>query len=213
MLKSFDELYALDISNRLGKMKLRNGADLPYLSWGDCTKLLHENGAKSVYFTPIMNTDGSYLFVSREVTGSDGKTGGCYFVKVEGHIDDLTFEIAYPLIRGSTVIKDDTLDQADIARAHARAFVKGVAIHTGLGFSLWTGDEEEKPADDLSSHSAKAIRKRIYEKITAKIQEGYSKDEVLEAIDLPEEKFKEYMDFLKEGVDAIEKALAEMPRK
>src|SRR5699024_378236 len=115
---------------------------VPYLNWATCKNLLHENGAESVYFVPLKAPNGSYLFMSAEVENKDGRRTGCWFVSVEIHIDGRTFTMDMPLMNGSLVVYEDTLNQLRISNAHARAFVKGVAIHTGLGFSLWCTDKD-----------------------------------------------------------------------
>ena len=135
--------------------------------------MLHENGAETVYFTPLKTLEGSYLFTSADVANKDGRKTGCWFVSVEVHIDDLVFTMDMPLMNGSLVVYEDTLNQLRISNAHARAFVKGVAIHTGLGFNLWTTEKDtERDSDDLSGHSIWSIKERIERLITAKEKAG-----------------------------------------
>ena len=145
MLKSYAELSKIDVTPycdyRDAKDDQGRKIKVPFLNWAVCKKLLHENGAESVYYTPMISDNGSYLFVSREVTNKDGRETGCYFVRVEIHIDEKTYQMDMPLLNGTNVVYDDTLNQLRIANAHARAFVKGVAIHTGLGFDLWAKEK------------------------------------------------------------------------
>jgi hypothetical protein len=57
-LASYEELRKVDVSEWVDK---RDGAD--YLNWAKVVDLLHEYGAKTVYFEPIVNekTGSSYL--------------------------------------------------------------------------------------------------------------------------------------------------------
>lgn len=195
MLKSYAELSKIDVLPYCDKRRAKddNGKtiEIPYLNWAVCKKLLHENGAESVYFTPLKDAAGSYVFTSKEVTNKDGRRTGCYFVSVEIHIDDRVFTMDMPLMNGSLVVYEDTLNQLRIANCHARAFVKGVAIHTGLGFSLWANDKDTDDAyDDLSIHSAKAIKTRLERLITAKLQNGLSYDELIKTLGISRKSFE-----------------------
>ena len=156
---------------------------VPYLNWAICKDMLHENGAETVYYTPLKTPEGSYRFGSREVANKEGRKTGCWFVSVEVHIDDLTFTMDMPLMNGSLVVYEDTLNQLRISNAHARAFVKGVAIHTGLGFKLWMNEKDTDPApDDLSGHSILASKQRLEIKMTEKQKQGWSIGEICKAI-------------------------------
>ena len=97
-------------------------------------------------------------------------------------------------MNGSLVVYEDTLNQLRIANAHARAFVKGVAIHTGLGFSLWGNDKDtESDPDDLSSHSILAIKRRIEMEITAKMQSGMDMGTIIRGIGITQRQFDNTM--------------------
>lgn len=198
MLKSFNELYQLDVTPycdmREAKDDKGKKIQVPYLNWAKCVELLHENGAEVVYYTPLRGPDGSYLFASKDVANKDGRKTGCYFVSVEIHIDDLTFTMDMPLMNGSIVVYDDTLNQLRIANCHARAFVKGVAIRTGLGFKLWVNDKDTDPApDDLSGHNINAIKQRIEQLITAKLQSGMDMDDIYHALGISKKQFDSTM--------------------
>ena len=198
MLKPYNELVKIDVLPYCDKREAKDDkgrkALVPYLNWATCKTLLHENGAESVYFVPLKAPNGSYLFMSAEVENKDGRRTGCWFVSVEIHIDDRTFTMDMPLMNGSLVVYEDTLNQLRIANAHARAFVKGVAIHTGLGFSLWCTDKDTEPdPDDLSGHSIIAIKRRIETELTAKMQRGMDMDDILSAIGINRRQFDNTM--------------------
>lgn len=198
MLKPYSELVKIDVLPFCDKREAKDDrgkkVQVPYLNWATCKNLLHENGAESVYFVPLKAPNGSYLFMSAEVENKDGRRTGCWFVSVEIHIDDRTFTMDMPLMNGSLVVYEDTLNQLRIANAHARAFVKGVAIHTGLGFSLWCTDKDTEPdPDDLSGHSIIAIKRRIETELTAKMQRGMDMDDILSAIGINRRQFDNTM--------------------
>lgn len=198
MLKPFNELYQLDVTPycdmREAKDDKGKKIQVPYLNWAKCVELLHENGAEVVYYTPLRGPDGSYLFASKDVANKDGRKTGCYFVSVGIHIDDLYFTMDMPLMNGSIVVYDDTLNQLRISNCHARAFVKGVAIRTGLGFKLWVNDKDTDPApDDLSGHNINAIKQRIEQLITAKLQGGMNMDDIYHALGISKKQFDSTM--------------------
>lgn len=175
-LKDFKTLRNLDISKHI---KQRDGAD--YLPWATCIDLLHENGAEKVFFEPLTNDKGSSLFMSEKVfTDKNGNTNSCYEVAVKITIDDDVFISREPVMNGSNPVKDNSLTQQRVGNAQKRAFVKGVAIHTGLGFGLWSKDisDIEDDSDDLSKHSLKAIRERVLEKVTALMKQGYTDEDI-----------------------------------
>ena len=194
-LLNYKELSKVDVlpfcDYRKAKDDKGKTIDVPYLNWAKCIELLHQYGADTVYFTPLKAPNGSYLFESKVVNNKDGRTTGCYFVSVEIHIDDSVFTMDMPLLNGSIVVYDDTLNQLRISNCHARAFVKGVAIHTGLGFSLWVSDKDsDADNDDLSGHNIYAIKQRIEMLITAKMSTGgMSQKELFDVINISEKQF------------------------
>ena len=213
MLKKFDELYKIDVKPycdfKDGKDDKGNPIKIPYLNWAKCVTLLHENGAETVYFNPLKNEEGSYLFTSRVVENKNERITGCYFVSVEVHIDDLVFTQDLPLLNGNLVVYDDTLNQLRISNAHARAFVKGVAIHTGLGFSLWAEDTEGEKAEteDLSIHNLWKIKQRIEQTITDKLKKGVNKGEIATKCGLKEKDLDLILTKYINGIAYLEEAL------
>lgn len=212
-LKPYNELVKIDVLPFCEKRKAKddNGrtVEIPYLNWAMCKHLLHENGAESVFFTPIRNSSGSYLFGSLDTVNKDGRKCGCYFVSVEVHIDDLVFTHDMPLMNGNLVVYEDTINQLRIANSHARAFVKGVAIHTGLGFGLWVKGDEINQEDDLSGHSIKAIKKRVEELLTIKMQGGRSMRDIAYELDMSEKNLTSCLQMY-DKLDSFEKAVARL---
>lgn len=194
MLKPFEELRKLDISKHVEK---RDGKD--YLNWAKCIDLLHENGASMVYFTPLTDEHGSSLFMSyREFTDKSENKNKCYEVAVQIVIDDLEFTMRSPVMNGSNPVKDNSMSQQRVWNAQTRAFVKGVAIRTGLGFGLWVKDDPDGDLageDDLSRHDIFKIKKRIEQLITAKMQKGLSQDDLLSELGMKQKQFDNVMNF------------------
>ena len=216
MLKPYDEMRKIDVLPYCEKKKGKddNGRmiEIPYLNWAKCVDLLHENGAEKAYFVPQRSENGGFLFESKEVANKDGRKTGCYFVSVMIVIDDQQYCMDTPLMNGNLVVYDDTLNQLRIANAHARAFVKGVAIHTGLGFDLWVkhgDDDTSATVDDPSFHSIFAIKKRVEELITIKIQNGMTQKDILAGIGLSQKQFDTMMKYF-DQIAAFEKALKKL---
>ena len=156
---------------------------VPYLNWAKCKELLHENGAQTVYFEPVTLPNGSSLIMSDAAfADKNGVTNRCYEVRVKIVIDDLEFESQFPLMNGSNPVKDNSLTQQRVWNAQTRAFVKGVAIRTGLGFKLWGGAEEDKTPDDYSEnlelHRLDKIRERVEQRITKLLQRKETKETI-----------------------------------
>lgn len=188
-MKSFLEMMEVDLkgrtSTRKGKDEAGKVVDLEYLSWSECKLILHEQGCKVVDFEPIANADGSYVFTHKQVTDKNGAANGCYFVKVKITIDELVFEYSYPLMNGNIVVRDETLNQLRISNAHARAFVKGVAVKTGLGYRLWLKeDETTRMAEDIGIHDIAKIQQRVGELLSDKLRKYGDEETVARAIGL-----------------------------
>ena len=196
MIKTYAEMRKIDVLPLCEKRKAKDdrGKDIevPYLNWAKCMDLLHENGAEVVYFEPCVNASGSSLFMSDQVfTDSKGNTNRCYEVRVKIVIDDLIFEAQYPLMNGSNPVKDNSLTQQRVWNAQTRAFVKGVAMRTGLGFGLWLDDVESKSdEDDLNRHSLYSIKERMQIAYTKAIKKGMSTRDIASAVGMTEDEVK-----------------------
>ena len=202
MRKSWNEMRKIDVlpycDQREAKDDNGNKIKVPYLNWAKCKELLHQNGAELVYFEPCVNANGSSLFMSDQVfTDSKGNTNRCYEVRVKITIDDLEFEAQYPLMNGSNPVKDNSLTQQRLWNAQTRAFVKGVAMRTGLGFGLWLDDMDNKDdgEDDLSRHSIWAIKERMQIAYTRAIIKGMSTKDIAEKLEMTEDEVKVYFTY------------------
>lgn len=217
MLKSFAELRKIDVLPYCEKREAKdeNGRKIqvPYLNWAKCKDLLHENGAEVVYFEPLVNENGSTLFMTDvPFIDSKGNKNRCFEVRVKIVIDDLEFTQNYPLLNGVYVVREDTINQLRLSNAQARAFVKGVAIRTGLGFGLWvTNDEttQKNGEEDLYFHNILKIRERMERLITAKMDSGLSIQQICEQLRIDEDQFNVYMKQYA-ILDRLEKAIRKL---
>ena len=183
---------------------------VPYLNWAKCKELLHQNGAETVYFEPCVNASGSSLFMSDQVfTDSKGNTNRCYEVRVKIVIDELIFEAQYPLMNGSNPVKDNSLTQQRLWNAQTRAFVKGVAMRTGLGFGLWLDDMDDmaEGEEDLSKHNIYAIRERMQQAYTKLIKRGLSTSEIASMMGTSEQTVQYYLNGIFDEINRFEKAM------
>ena len=204
MLKSWNEMRQLDIDKYV---KQRDKAD--YLPWASCLKLLYENGAEKVSFRPLTNEAGSSLFMSEQVfTDKSGNTNRCYEVRVEVVIDGSSFWISYPVMNGINPVKDNSMNQNAVHKAQMRAFVKAVAINTGLGFDLWLEDSDiEDSGEDLSKHNIYAIRERMQVTYTKLIKRGLSTSEIASMMGTSEQTVQYYLNGIFDEINRFEKAM------
>ena len=204
MLKSWNEMRNLDISKYV---KQRDKAD--YLPWATCLKLLYENGAEKVSFRPLTNEIGSSLFMSDQTfTDKNGNTNRCYEVRVEVVIDGSSFWISYPVMNGINPVRDNLMNQNAVHKAQMRAFVKAVAINTGLGFDLWLDDSDiDDGGEDLSKHSIYAIRERMQQTYTKLVKRGLSTSEIANMMGTSEQTVQYYLNGIFDEINRFEKAM------
>lgn len=204
MLKSWNEMRSLDISKYV---KQRDKAY--YLPWASCLKLLYENGAEKVSFRPLVNENGSSLFMSEQVfEDKNGHTNRCYEVRVEAVIDGSSFWISYPVMNGINAVRDNLMNQNAVHKAQMRAFVKAVAINTGLGFDLWLDDSDiEDGGEDLSKHNIYAIRERMQQQYTKLVKRGLSTGEIAQKMGTSEQTVQYYLSGIFDEINRFEKAM------
>ena len=214
-IKSYAEMRKIDVlpycDQRDAKDDKGRSIKVPYLNWAKCKELLHQNGAENVYFEPCTNANGSSLFMSDQVfTDSKGNTNRCYEVRVKIVIDDLEFEAQYPLMNGSNPVKDNSLTQQRLWNAQTRAFVKGVAMRTGLGFGLWLDDMDDKAEceEDLSKHNIYAIRERMQQTYTKLVKRGLSTREIANMMGTSEQTVQYYLNGIFDEINRFEKAMS-----
>ncbi len=216
MLKKYEELRRIDVlpfcETRESKDDKGKKIDVPYLNWAKCQDLLYDNGAEKVYFEPIVNEKtGSTLFMTDVAFEDKNKQfNRCFEVRVRIVIDDLDFIQNYPLLNGMYVVREDTINQLRLSNAQARAFVKGVAIRTGLGFGLWIKDDETaKIEPEEHYHDILKVKERVEQLITMKLQGGKTKEDICEELKIDEDTMKAYLSYYK-ILDRLEKAIAKL---
>lgn len=143
------------------------------------------------------------------MTTSKGRVTECWFVSVEIHIDETVFSYDMPLLNGSLVVYEDTLDQLRINNALARAFVKGVAVRTGLGFDLWAAGDGDDGEEDLSRHSIYAVKERLERLITSKEQAGLSHRGLLAQLGINDKQLATMMGWF-DKLGSLEKAVSRL---
>lgn len=191
MIKAWNEMRKLDIKQYV---KQRDKAD--YLPWASCLKLLHENGAENVQIIPQVNESGSSLFMSEQTfTDKNGSTNRCYEVRVTVVIDDKTYTISYPVMNGINAVRDNLMNQNAVHKAQMRAFVKCVAINTGLGFDLWLDDSDVEETDDLSKHSLFSIKERMQIAYTRAMKKGMSVKDIAKALEMTTDEVQVYFTY------------------
>lgn len=138
MLKSYEEMRQIDVTPYCEE---REGT--LYLNWAKCIDLLRENGAKKVYWEPVPDerTGSSLRMTEKEFEDSKGNKNRCYETRIRVVIDDNEYYMQSPVMNGVNPVKDNSMSQQRVWNSMCRSFVKCVAIHTGLGFSLWLKEE------------------------------------------------------------------------
>ena len=186
-IKSWNEMRSLDISKYV---KQRDKAD--YLPWASCMTLLYENGAEQVLLETLTDANGSSLFMCDQVfTDKNGGTNRCYEVRIKVTIDDKVYLFSYPVMNGINAVRDNLMNQNAVHKAQMRAFVKCVAINTGLGFNLWMDDADiENDTDDLSKHNLWAIKERMQQSYTRAVKKGMSTGDIAKAVNKTEDEVR-----------------------
>ena len=209
MLKSYEEMRKIDVSKYCDTRKEKQGnkeIEIPYLNWAKCVDLLHENGAKKVYFEPIGNAVTGSSLISSGLQFKDNKdnTNSVYETAIRVVIDDLEFVQQGPVMNGANPVRDNSMSQQRLWNCQCRIFVKGVAIRTGLGFDLWLKNEKEEQTFQKQldmRHDIMKVRERVLEEFTTLNKRGYSKDEIANMIGMDEDeldvKIKTYVTLAK----------------
>lgn len=189
-LPNFEELSNVDLSEYVNK---RDGAD--YINWATIVELLHQYGAKNVYFEPLVNDKGSSLCMTEQTfTDSKGNTNRVYETAVKVVIDDLEFIQRGPVTNGANPVKDNSMSQQRLWNCQTRLFVKGVAIRTGLGFKLWSrfekDDEIKSFEPDINSHDISKIKERAQIEYTNLLKKGMTVKEIADKLHKTEDEIK-----------------------
>lgn len=205
--KTFNEMMAIDVSPWVKK---RDGAD--YLPWAACKLLLHKNGAETVLFQPVPGADGSTLRKSDlAFTDKNGVQNRCYEVLVHITVDNMEWDTAYPVLNGANPVKDNSMSQQRVHNAVRRAFVKGVAERTGLGYKLWLDTDDMPEEENLARHSLAKCKQRLTELITEKITQGIPLNVIADRLGMDEDTLRGKLSLYNE-LARLEKAIGGMQK-
>ena len=101
------------------------------------------------------------------------------------------YYMSYPVMNGINAVRDNLMNQNAVHKAQMRAFVKCVAINTGLGFDLWRDDSDiENDTEDLSKHNLFAIKERLQQAYTRAFKKGMTTREIAEKVGMTEDEVK-----------------------
>jgi hypothetical protein len=158
MLKDYDELRKVDVRPYCEE---RDG--MLYLNWAKCIDLLHENGAKEVYWIPIPDPKtGTSLRMTETAFEDKNKVANrCYETRIKVVIDNKEYEMQSPVMNGTNPVRDNSMTQQRVWNSMCRSFVKCVAIHTGLGFDLWLKEEMKPFQSGIPQEDAKPTISQI----------------------------------------------------
>ncbi|MGN1446235.1 MAG: hypothetical protein ACI4WV_08065 [Eubacteriales bacterium] len=110
-------------------------------------------------------------------------------------------------MNGIAPVRDNLMNQNAVHKAQMRAFVKCVAINTGLGFDLWLDDSDiEDDKDDLSKHNLFAIKERMQIAYTKAIKKGMSTKDIATKLEMTEDEVKVYFTYFSQ-LDRFEQKL------
>lgn len=201
MLKKWDELRKIDVTpycdERDGKDDKGRPIKLLYLNWAKAVDLLHENGAEKVDWGVCAGDDGSSLIKTDVAfTDSKGNLNRAYETRVWVKIDDDLWEMQGPVMNGSNPVKDNSMSQQRLWNAQTRLFVKAVAIHTGLGFELWSKTEEAEERIQQSEdfyHDIRKVKERVFETVTALQKMGFSLADIAEKLNKTQGELEAYL--------------------
>lgn len=202
MLKNWDELRKIDVTpfcdERDGKDDRGKPIKLLYLNWAKAIDLLHQNGAEKVDWGVCSNLETGSSLIKTDVafTDSKGNTNRVYETRVWVEIDGDHWEMQGAVMNGSNPVKDNSMSQQRLWNAQTRLFVKAVAIHTGLGFELWSKTEEQEEqiqrGDDFY-HDIRQVKNRVFETVSYLNKKGLSLSDIAEKLNKTEPELKTYL--------------------
>lgn len=189
MLKKFSELVQLDLSKHTQKkptfykkdgnlVKTSEDKWLDYIEWAKLLELLYMNGAENVGFWSNIHKEKPNTLDIRLL------------------VDNIEYSIDYPIIDGNTIITNP--NQMQLHKAELRGFVKCVAVHTGLGLSLWM--KEERQLSDVVEDKPKPKPKPKHDFTKERFENAYnanaSIDKIKQLYNVTPEVEKEWIDYV-----------------
>lgn len=153
----FEALSALDLSHLIEKRE-----NLAYLSWSNCFSILKQIYPLATYRV-IKNpenglpyfTDRIGIFVYTEVE-IEGVTTECFLPVMDNknkamRLEPYTYQVWDNYKKNYVEKNVNAATSFDVNRTIWRALVKNVALATGIGLSLYTGEDVPSIGDDTNS--------------------------------------------------------------
>lgn len=103
------------------------------------------------------------------------------------------------------------MSQQRVHNAVRRAFVKGVAERTGLGYKLWLDTDDMPEEENLARHSLAKCKQRLTELITEKIAQGIPLNVIADRLGMDEDTLRGKLSLYNE-LARLEKAIGEMQK-
>lgn len=126
-MNKFTENYNKDLNGLIEEIPGFGGKKLKYLSWAHVVKFMNEE-YKDFYYDFNLKIDG---FVTIALEFMDSRDGIFQEIKYN-----------FPILNNKhKAIPYDEITQWDINNSVMRGFVKAVAIYTGYGLRLYTGED------------------------------------------------------------------------
>ena len=156
----FETLSSLDLSHLIEKRE-----NLAYLSWSNCFSILKQIYPLATYRV-IKNpenglpyfTDRIGIFVYTEVE-IEGVTTECFLPVMDNknkamRLEPYTYQVWDNYKKNYVEKNVNAATSFDVNRTIWRALVKNVALATGIGLSLYTGEDVPSIGDDTTSSAS-----------------------------------------------------------
>jgi hypothetical protein len=163
----FETLSSLDLSHLIEKRE-----NLAYLSWSNCFSILKQIYPLATYRV-IKNpenglpyfTDRIGIFVYTEVE-IEGVTTECFLPVMDNknkamRLEPYTYQVWDNYKKNYVEKNVNAATSFDVNRTIWRALVKNVALATGIGLSLYTGEDVPSIGDDTNSSAPQPMQRPV----------------------------------------------------
>ena len=163
----FETLSSLDLSHLIEKRE-----NLAYLSWSNCFSILKQIYPLATYRV-IKNpenglpyfTDRIGIFVYTEVE-IEGVTTECFLPVMDNknkamRLEPYTYQVWDNYKKNYVEKNVNAATSFDVNRTIWRALVKNVALATGIGLSLYTGEDVPSIGDDTTSSAPQQMQRPV----------------------------------------------------
>ena len=167
----FETLSSLDLSHLIEKRE-----NLAYLSWSNCFSILKQIYPLATYRV-IKNpenglpyfTDRIGIFVYTEVE-IEGVTTECFLPVMDNknkamRLEPYTYQVWDNYKKNYVEKNVNAATSFDVNRTIWRALVKNVALATGIGLSLYTGEDVPSIGDDTASSAPQQMQRPVQQPV------------------------------------------------